>query len=290
MSERATLIGASALLIWACMAVLSTQLKSLPPLELTAIALGIGTLLPLIKWFIRKENPVTRLRQPLAVWAVGIWGIFGFHFFYFWAFRLAPAVEANLINYLWPLLVVLFSGLLPGERIRWWHLLGTGLGLGGLVVLLGGRLGFQGQYLAGYAAALGSALSWSSYSVLSRRFGSVPTDVVGGFCAVSGLLALICHLLVETTVMPDPRQWLILLGVGLGPVGIAFYAWDFGMKKGDIRALGAMSYGAPLISTFLLVAFGQANATTNVWLACALIVCGAMLGGLDLWRRPATQG
>ena len=173
---------------------------------------------------------------PPGVWLIGIAGLFGYHFFYFTALRNAPAVEASLIAYLWPLLIVVGSALLPGETLRWHHIAGTVLGLAGafLIVSRGGGLSFDPQYAFGYAMAGLCALTWSSYSLLSRRFPAVPTSVVTWFCAATALLSLACHLLLEETVWPaDTGQWLAVLGLGLMPVGAAFYAWDHGVKRGN---------------------------------------------------------
>ena len=148
-------------------------------------------------------------------------------------------------------------------------------------------LSLAGGYLLGYAAALGCAFTWSGYSILSRRLGSVPSDAVGGFCAATAVLGLLAHLLIETTVWPSPGGWLAVLALGLGPVGIAFFVWDYGVKRGDIQALGAFSYASPLISTLLLVLFGRATATTTLALACLLIVGGAILAAKDIFRRRA---
>ncbi len=284
----ATLIGGGAVLMWGGLALLTTWTGGVPPFQLVAMSFSIAFVLALAKWLLRREPPLTHLRHPAAVWVVGLGGLFGYHFLYFVALRNAPPAEASLIAYLWPLLIVLFSALLPGERLRWYHLAGVGTGLAGCVVLIGGGGGvrFSGLHTAGYLAALGAALVWSSYSVLSRRFGTLPTDTVGWFCAGSAVLGAVCHLLFEDTVWPaDTGQWLAVLGLGLGPVGLAFFVWDIGVKRGNIKVLGAMSYAAPLISTLALVAFGKAEPTATLGIACVAIVGGALLAAKDMFRR-----
>ena len=186
------------------------------------------------------------------------------------------------------LLIVLFSALLPGERLRWFHLLGALAGLTGCILLVtdGGRGSFRAEFALGYGFALACALTWSSYSVLSRRFAAVPTDVVGGFCAATAILAGLCHWSLETTIWPATAgQWLAVLGLGLGPVGAAFYTWDYAVKHGDIRVLGALSYAAPLLSTGLLVAFGLGQASWILAAALVLIVGGAALAAQEMLRQ-----
>lgn len=276
---RATLVGMSAIAMWATLALLTTAAGALPPFQLTAMAFATATLLVALKWTLARQNPLTFLRQPAAVWLLGVGGLFGFHSLYFLALRLAPPVEASLLSYLWPLLIVVFSGFLPGERLGGRQVAGALLGLlgCGLLVARSGGLSFDPRYLAGYASALACAATWAGYSVLNRRFGQVPTDTVGGFCSVVAGLALLCHLLFEQTVWPVGTQWLAVLGLGCGPVGAAFFAWDHGVKHGDIRLLGVLSYAAPLLSTLLLVAFGRAPATLSLAAACALIIGGAVV-------------
>jgi drug/metabolite transporter (DMT)-like permease len=283
---RASLIGGLAILMWATLALLTTLTGDVPPFQLVAMAFVIPFLLALGKWLAGGEKVLAHLGLPPPVWILGVGGLFGYHFFYFMALRNAPAVEASLIAYLWPLLIVVFSALLPGERLRWWHLAGAAGGLAGTVLLVtdGGGLAFKGEYWLGYLMAVLCAFTWSTYSVLSRRFRAVSTDAVGVFCGVTAILAALCHLAFETTVWPEGGEWLAVLGLGLGPVGSAFFAWDIGVKHGDIRALGAAAYGAPLLSTVLLVAFGQASATWVVAGACLLIVGGAVIAARDVFR------
>jgi drug/metabolite transporter (DMT)-like permease len=283
---RATAIGGAAILLWSSLAVLTTAMEPAPPFQLVAMAFALAFALALVKWIIRRENVAVHLRLGAKAWALGIAGLFGYHACYFAALTLAPPAEANLINYLWPLLIVLFAGLLPDERLTLWHLAGALAGFIGVVVLVGGRLGeLQSDYAGGYAAALAAAVIWAAYSVLSRRFGTVPTDAVGAFCGATSLLALAAHFLFEKTYWPQGTDLLVILALGLGPVGAAFFLWDIGVKRGDIKALGALSYATPLLSTLLLVVFGKAEASPRLLLACLLIVGGAAIASRDLWRR-----
>ncbi|MGY2052074.1 aromatic amino acid exporter YddG [Methylobacterium sp. JK268] len=279
-TRTATLIGSGAILLWSLLALFTAASGAVPPFQLAAMTFLIGGLLGCASWLLRPAG-IAALRQRPAVWALGLGGLFGYHALYFAALRLAPPAEAGLISYLWPLLIVLFSALLPGEGgLRPAHVVGALLGLAGVVTLFLGRgsLHFDPAALPGYLAALACAFLWSGYSVLSRRVGEVPTDAVAGFCLATALLSLVCHLAFETTVWPaGASQWAAVAALGLGPVGAAFYLWDIGVKRGDIRLLGVGSYAAPVLSTLILVAAGYAPATLSLALACALIVAGALV-------------
>ena len=283
-TKRPTLIGATAVLIWSTLALLTDLSGEIPPFQLTAmsftLAFGVGVAIQIGAG----NPPLAGLRLPLHVWAIGIFGLFGYHFVYFVALQNAPVIEASLIGYLWPLLIVLFSALLPNERLRWFHVAGALSGFVGAFTLItkGQSFAFDSRYGLGYAAALLSALIWSSYSVLSRRFGEVPTSSVGGFCGVTALLAWLCHFGFEQTAVPVGWQWGAIACLGLGPVGLAFFTWDYGMKHGNIKVLGTFSYAAPLLSTLLLIACGLAEPSSSVFLACLLIVGGALLSMLDV--------
>lgn len=284
---RATLIGFSAILMWSFLSLLTVASGRVPPFQLAALTFAIGGSLGAVSWLLR-PGAAAALRQPAEVWGLGVGGLFGYHALYFSALRLAPPAEAGLVNYLWPLLIVLLSALLPNERLRLHHIVGAGLGLIGTVVLFAGQgaLDLAAEFIPGYSAAFVAAFVWASYSVLSRRFAAVPSDAVAGFCLATAALAAACHLAFETTLWPTaPGQWLAILALGLGPVGAAFYAWDFGVKHGDIRVLGALSYAAPILSTLFLVLAGYAEPRISLALAAALITGGGLLAARDLWRR-----
>ncbi|MCV2883047.1 DMT family transporter [Actibacterium sp. XHP0104] len=275
---RATAIGFVAVLLWALLALFTVGSAPVPPLQLNAICFSIGGVCGLV-WTVRSGGLSQLRRIGWRVYAFGTAGLFGYHALYFSALRLAPAAEAGLIAYLWPLLIVLLSGFLPGERLRPGHVLGGLLGLAGaaLIVLRGGT-GLSQTALPGYALAFLCALTWATYSVLSRRLGAIPTASVTVFCLATAALSLPLHLAFETTAWPTaPMGWAAIAALGLGPVGLAFYVWDIGVKQGDIQLLGVASYAAPLLSTLILVASGIADATPSLFLAAMLITTGAAL-------------
>ncbi len=275
---QATSVGFIAVLLWALLALFTVGTAPTPPLLLNAICFAIGGTIGLI--WTGATGGFHRLRTvPLRVYAFGTIGLFGYHALYFSALRLAPAAEAGLIAYLWPLLIVLMSGLLPGETLRPGHMIGGVIGfLGAALIIGGGGAGYDPAALPGYLLALGCALTWSTYSVVSRRIGNAPTESVAVFCVATAIRSIVLHLMTEETVWPqNSLAWASAIALGLGPVGLAFYVWDIGVKRGDIQLLGVASYAAPLLSTLVLVLAGVAEPGWILALAALLITGGAAL-------------
>ena len=275
---RATLTGFAAILLWSLLALLTVATKPVPPLQLSAVSFAIGGSLGLF-WACWRGRLAGLRQVSWKVYAFGTAGLFGYHFLYFSALRLAPAAQAGLIAYLWPLLIVLLSGLLPGETLGARKILGAAIAFAGATLVLADTTeGFSSAHTFGYALALGCAFTWSTYSVASRHFAHVPTDSIAVFCVLSAILSAITHVGLEETVWPDLMQgWIAMITLGLGPVGLAFYLWDTGMKKGDIQFLGVASYLAPLLSTLLLVVAGYAHARWALLFAALLISGGAFV-------------
>lgn len=287
---RATLVGLTAVAMWAMLGVFTAGSGAVPPFLLNGLCFTASGAAA-TAWLVASGRGLGAFRQPVRVWVTGVGGLFGFHALYFTALRHAPPVEANLVNYLWPLLIVLFSGLLPGERLKPHHVVGVGLGFVGAALLIGGggNLSLSGGHALGYAAAMASALTWAGYSVLSRRMAAVPTEAVAGFCLATGLLSLAAHAAFEETVLPaGAGQWAMVALLAVFPVGLAFFVWDHGVKRGDIQVLGAAAYAAPVLSTLMLVATGWGTLGLSSALACLLVTGGALIAAKDLFRRAAT--
>lgn len=283
---RATLIGFSAVALWALLALFTVGAQPVPALQLNAICFAIGGTIGLIWCAATGTLPLLRA-VPLRVYAIGTAGLFGYHYLYFSALSLAPPAEAGLIAYLWPLLIVLFSGLLPGERLRAGHVIGALVAFGGAALIVA-KSGFSAsaEALPGYALAFLCALTWSSYSLISRRFGQVPTAAVTVYCLATSVLSLGAHLVLEDTVWPATTLgWASVAALGLGPVGLAFFTWDIGVKRGDIQMLGTLSYAAPLLSTTVLIMAGFAAASPRLLLAAVMIAAGAFLAAMASRKR-----
>jgi drug/metabolite transporter (DMT)-like permease len=268
----ANLYALGAIALWATLASLGVALAHVPPFLLTGIALVVGSV---PAWPLARQWKV-----PPMTLALGIFGLFGYHFLLFTALRHAPAVEANLVNYLWPLLIVALAPvLLPGMRLRWLHAVAALMGFGGAAIaILGGRTGDGGGWAWGYVPAFASAFIWASYSLMTRRVPAFPTAAIGLFGLVSGVLSLACHAWMEPVATLQARDWLLLAVMGLGPLGAAFFLWDKALKTGDPRQIGILSYITPLASTALLMTVTGRAFSTSIVLAAALIIGAAVLG------------
>jgi len=275
---QATVLGFGAVLMWALLALLTVKTVPIPSFQLTSMSFAIGGTLG-FGWVMTTGDGPSLARVSWKIYFFGTIGLFGYHFFYFSALRLAPAAEAGLIAYLWPLLIVLFSGLLPDERLKSGHIIGGLIGFAGAAIIVTqSGTSFKASAILGYGLALLCAVTWSSYSVISRKLGGTPTSSVAVFCLATSVLSGIAHVGFETTVWPaEMTGWLAVIGLGVGPVGLAFFVWDIGVKRGDIQLLGVASYAAPLLSTFVLVIAGIADLTWVLIVASGLITLGAVL-------------
>jgi len=276
---KGNILGLLTILSWSTLALFTVYSGDIPPFELLSISFFIASLIGILMLKKQRRSFSSLRNIPLKAYILGVGGLFGYHFFYFLAIKNAPAVEANLLNYLWPLLIVVFSALLPNEKLKWFHIVGTILALIGafLLVLKDGSLEFDSKYTLGYIFALAAALIWSSYSVISKTLTHVPTYAVTGFCIITAVLSFIAHIIFEQTIIPTFTELLAAIMLGLGPVGGAFYLWDFALKNGDIKILGSLAYLAPLLSTLILVFVGVSKMTTSIALACLFIVLGSII-------------
>ena len=272
---QANFYALGAIALWASLASLGISLAHVPPFLLTGIALIIGSI-PAWPFVLRDPS---QWRIPLRTLALGVYGLFAYHFLLFIALRNAPPVEANLVNYLWPLFIVVLSPvLLPGIRLRWPHVLAALLGFGGAAIaILGGRE-LSGTLAWGYVPAFAAALIWATYSLMTKRVAAFPTTAIGLFGLVSGALSLLCHVALEPAATLVPRDWMLLAVMGLGPLGASFFLWDKALKLGDARHIGILSYITPLASTALLIVVSGRAFSGSIALATALIISAAILG------------
>lgn len=302
----ANLYALAAIALWASLATLGVSLSHVPPFLLTGISLMAGSVLA---WpFVLRDRRQWRV-APRTL-GLGVVTLFGYHFFLFIGLRIAPAVEVNLVNYLWPLLIVVLAPLyLPGVSLRGVHIVAAMVAFAGAAIaILGGQTAPETSTAAadfvavtangatpvgsigghstgaawGYFLAMCSAFLWANYSLQTKRLEhkgtGFPTAAIGLFGLVSGALSLLCHWLLEPSVTLTARDWLLLAAMGLGPLGAAFFLWDKALKLGDPRHIGLLSYITPLASTVLLMVVTGRALTSSIALAAAMIIGAAVAG------------
>ncbi|MDR7152934.1 drug/metabolite transporter (DMT)-like permease [Hydrogenophaga palleronii] len=281
----ANLLALGAIVLWATLAALGVSLSHVPAFLLTGLALIAGSLiaLPLSRFDLRQW------RVPLPTLALGIYGLFGFHFLLFIALRHAPPVQANLVNYLWPLGIVVMAPLfLPDVSLTARHVIAALTGFAGAVLAI---LGWRADASAGavwawgYLPALGSAFIWASYSLMTQRVRRFPTAAIGSFALASGLLSLLCHAWLEPTITLSARDGFLIALLGLGPLGGAFFLWDAALKRGDARQIGVLSFLTPLLSTLTLLWMREETPSASVALGAVMIIVAAMVATFK--GRPA---
>ncbi|MES2583783.1 MAG: DMT family transporter [Pseudomonadota bacterium] len=283
-TRTAPLFALGAIFLWGSLAPLAVLLRHVPPFLLTGVGLLVGSLIALPL----SGGKFANIWVPPRTLALGVYGLFGYHFLLFIALQHAPPVQANLVNYLWPLGIVLMAPLfLPGMRLRALHVGAALLGFAGAALAIlggsginggGGGEGLQSGFAWGYIPALASAFIWSSYSLMTQRVPPFPSAAIGLFGLVSGILSLLCHVVLEPSVALSTTDWALIAAMGLGPLGAAFYLWDAALKRGDARQIGVLSFLTPLLSTLALLWVRHETPSPSVALAAAMIIGAAVLG------------
>ena len=273
--RQPTICGVVALVLWSFSAVSVCLLAHIPVFQLAAIVGGIGVTVTAVR--ITLIGKWSEMRQPLHFWVFGIF-LIGFNeWVYLFALKNAPPEQADLINYLWPLLLLLSVGLLPKERISLVSLIGAAIGFAGIYILLtwGGKGGvFRGEYLWGYVAAFLAAISWVVYILFSKSNPHKSPEFVGLYFGGMALFCGVVHFQYEQTVIPTLFEWTVLAFTGIAIHGSAFPLWDFAMKKGAFDFLSMLSYFTPISSILILILFGQVEGTAGLGIACVFVTFG----------------
>lgn len=263
--------GIIAVILWSTLSLLSLPLTHVPMFLMAGCSMLVGSVWGL--WGLKDFS------RSWKVWSLGLFGFFGFHAVYFFALRLCAPLKAQLVVEAWPILLVIFSSLCLRAPLHLWHWIGMILVAIGLGVVGYPSFAMQsGPETIGVTMAFASAVIWALYSVGLRFVPPFSIATNAGFCFVTGLLCLVCHFLFEPSYLPTARDWLWLFWIGAGPLGIAFYCWDYAIKNGDPRQMGALSYSITVLATTWLVVFGNQTFDSRMFVSLALILIGSIFG------------
>lgn len=282
------MLGAIGIVLWATETTLVTFTTAIPPLQTVAVAFFFAAAISPIVWWVTCSDPLEAFRQPPRVWLLTVASLVGYHACIYYATQKAPPAAAALLQGTTPLMIVVGSAFIPGERLRWWHIAGALMGFAGVLSLVevGGEATYSGDSAWFYLTIIGVAAAlWGLYSLISRTLPEVPSTALGMFYAASSLVSLAAHFCFEEWVQPAPSEWLSIAALGILPMGLAIYFWDFGLKRGDIQALGAFSYVEPFIGAVLVALFTVSSLNWSLMWSGLLVVGGAVVASTSLWVR-----
>lgn len=281
--KRATLMGLGALVMWTLEPLLISEVNGLPIFEVLAIIFFSSFFITALR-ITKKKLWGVILKQNAFIWVAGFMGICMSDFAYIYGSQHAPIAHVDLIDYIWPCLVVVFTSMLPKEKFTAQHIIGAILGFLGIFVLVHHEVemnGFNLTYFIGYFLALVGACLWGGYSAFTRYYRQVPTEMVGMYCGLGALICFLLHLQFESFVMPSVSQGSLAVLTGVTGAGLAYQLWDYGVKFGDVYVLSSLTYVARISAMVLLVIFGKAALTLGLVIACVLASLGVFISGLD---------
>ena len=86
----------------------------------------------------------------------------------------------------------------------------------------------------------------------------------------------------EHTVIPTLKEFVLITSLGISGAGIAYQLWDYGAKHGNLILLSLLNYVTPVVSMSLLVCFGKESSSLALWVACAMVSFGVVLGTANI--------
>lgn len=271
--------GLIAIFFWASSALIVVNTGDIPPMLLTALAAFIGFLFCVLYWIAKGQAISKKFEMSKRAYALGIFGITGYITLWLAGLKLAPAFEANTLNYMWPLLLVVFSARVDRTKITSFQLIGLCFGLVGSFFIFQ-RYGFSQEYSAqnmlGLLLAFGGAVIWAIYSSLTKIV-HFESDRVGIFLLITSIFAAILSVAFEDHAMINVHDLSVLAIVLLGATRVSFVFWDNAMKHGDRALLGSLSYLVPVFSVLLLAIFTNVSWSWSNSLGAGLIVCGCLI-------------
>lgn len=231
------------------------------------------------------------VRLPARVVIAGFFGVALYTVMIAVAFVTAREEElgqVNLLNYLWPIWIVLLSQALLGERRSVFVIAGALLGFAGVVLARGaeGILRPPHDWLPHLLSFVGGFL-WALYCVLLRRW-RIPEEQGGTalhFCLCAVLAALLASWRGEwdRVAQTDPEAVYWVLFGGVGPVGLGYHWWEIGMKRGNARLLSLLAYFIPVGSSVVLGSLYSSVLGPG-------LLAGALLIGLGAWVAGRADG
>ena len=260
-------------------------IEGVPPFTIVYLRILFSLLIAAALMWAGGERP--RLQElknnfgPLL--ALALFGVIFFQGFMAIGMQNTQAGKSTLINSLNPAMIVILAHFVLKESLSLRQIIGVIVSLGGVILCVIGDPNFNIQslsFMAGDLMFVGTALCWTIYTILSRRYGSRIS-----FQATLFWMYLLAFLLTlplsifsfNQVALISPAQWFYVIYLGILPGGLCFYAWNRGLA-----VIGATTCG--MINSLLPI---SAIAISTLWLReqlSALQLVGGVLVILGVWQ------
>jgi drug/metabolite transporter (DMT)-like permease len=279
-----------AVVLWSGAPLLVDLASSVPPFQLTAIALLSGALAALPtsirSW---RNQGRQKANAPISLkWTLTIYGllpalILGAVGGYLTGIGMAPTAEAALITYTWPVMFIVMSQWLFHRRIPLPVLCGALIAFSGAALLLSSEAGSEGAsgYMAGYALALMAGCCWALYSWICQAAPVAIAPIMPGLFLLAAVGAGIADVLSGSAFgLPSGLALVAGIALGVGPYGLAMVAWDLALRNGPAALVGSLAYGVPVLAAAFLVIAGVTVPDWRLPLAALLVVAGSVVASM----------
>lgn len=271
--------GFTALILWSFYALFASFSKDIPTFFLMGVLSAILFSSFLIKWIIKKENIINKLKLRPRKFLIVFLGISIANMLYYSAFKLAPAFIVNILCYLWPMLMVIFLSVMEKKKLHFIEIIGIAFGFLGVVVLgidLFDPNTINISYLLGYLLAILFALATAFYCASLKRVDVATEDFVVVFLYSSVIYFVLHFLYEEPFVFNNSRQYIVIIALTL--CGYGSFFWNYALhNEANVKILASFSYFMPIVSSLLLWFFLKVNLTSYIFISAFFVIVGAIL-------------
>ncbi len=283
--EKSLMYGIGAVLIWSTLAsVVKSVVTSIPNLE----ALAISSLIAFLTLFFLnlqsgrlKHLRDYSARRYLHMIGLGLIGMFLYSAFYYLGLSQLSSQEACILNYLWPIMLVLFSVLLLHEKLTVLKFLAMICSFVGVVVLSAGGGKVAGNHLLGVISCVAAAALYGLFCVLNKKTGYDEMISMMVIWLATAAASAGSGLVPETWVPIVGKQWIGMLWNGVMVNAMAYLFWALALKNSSNTAATAnLAYLTPLLSLFVSALLLHERITLHALLALCFILGGIVIQNL----------
>lgn len=279
-----------AVFLWSTLSpVTKIVLNTIPNME----ALCIGSLvaflfLLLLNGYTKKLLIIREWKAQDYLWVCGMGfvGLFLYYAFYYYGIRVMTAQDACIINYLWPLMIVVFSVFILKEKMNVKKLLAVLLSFAGVVMVAtkGNIANIDMTNLKGILSCVAAAVCYGLFSVYNKKKAYDQNVGMMFFFGVAALASGVVSILTEEIQTLNRIQLAGSLWIGVFVNAIAYLAWGIALNNGETAKISNLAYITPFLS--MLVSFVLLEEPLSLWSFGGLVL---IVAGIFIQMNPGQK-